>query len=188
MRKKILSVILACLCLYQLSCVVSENIHLSPQGQGIHIDLKSGNQVKGELLSFQDGVLYVFDKSEGHGRIVEIASEDLVSARIRGLANTKWVGFVIGLEVVPAAIFFGELVAYTEVAGTGFILLSLPVILTTALFAVSTPGGPSFRTEDMQTGTAADIRKYARFPQGLSPDQLGELLWQCGQKEPVILK
>jgi hypothetical protein len=185
--RKILSGILAVLWLSQLSCVISRKVDLSPEGQGIRIDLKSGHRVDGELLSFQDGVLYVVDKSEGHPRIIEIASADLVSASIRGLANTKWIGFVIGLEVVPVAIFVGELAAHTTWALGGALLLSLPVILTTGLFATNRAGIPSFRV-GMETVTAADMRKYARFPQGLSPDLLDELLRQYGQKDPVILK
>ena len=188
MRRKILSGILAVLWLSQLSCIISRKANLSPEGQRIRIDLKSGHKVDGELLSFQDGVLYVVDKGEGHPRIIEIASADLVSANIRGLANTKWIGFVLGLEVAPAAIFVAELAAHTDMAGKGALLLTLPVILTTVLFATNPARSLSFRTEDMETVTASSIRKYARFPQGLSPDLLDELLRHYGQKEPVILK
>lgn len=188
MAKKILSVILAALWLSQLSCVIPNEPNLSPEGQKIRLDLKSGHKVDGELLSFQDGVLYVVDKSEKHPRIIEIASADLVSANIRGLANKKWIGFVLGLEVAPAAIFVAELATHTDKAGEGALLLTLPVILTTVLFATNPARSLSFRTEDMETMSAASIRKYARFPQGLSPDLLDELLRQYGQKEIFILK
>ena len=170
-----------------MSCVISRKADLSPEGQGIRIDLKSGHRVDGELLSFQAGVFYVIDKSEGHPRIIEIASADLVSASIRGLANKKWIGYIIGLEAVPAAIFAGEWADNTKI-GAEALLLSLPAILTTLIFATNRAGSPSFRTDGIGTMAAADMRKYARFPQGLSPDLIDELLRQYGQKEPVILK
>ncbi len=188
MGRKILSGILAVLWLSQPSCIISRKADLSPEGQGIRLALKSGLRVDGELLSFQDGLFYVIDKSEGHPRIIEIASADLISASIRGLTNTLWIGYIIGLEVAPAAIFIGELAEHTHDAGMGALLLSLPAILTTLIFATNRAGSPSFQTEGKGTVTAADMRKYARFPQGLSPDLLAELLRQYGQKEPVILK
>lgn len=186
MKRKLLSVILAALWLYQLSCVVSKKVRLSPEGQGIRIDLKSGPRVKGELLSFQDGQFFLLDKSEGPGRIVRISGADVVSVRIKSLANLNWIPFVIGLEVVPAALLNGTyMVASEGKLPPAMLLLFLPAIFTTLGFA-KVDSWESF--EDVLIGPHVSIRKYARFPQGLTPDQLDALLRQYGQKDPVLIK
>jgi len=186
MKRKILSVFLVALWLYQLSCVVSKTVRLSPEGQGIRIDLKSGPRVKGELLSFQDGVFYILDKSERPGRIVRISGADVVSVRTKGFANLNWIPFVIGLEVVPAALLNGTYMGENRgQLHPAMLLLFLPAIFTTLAFA-TVDSWESF--EDVLIGPDISIRKYARFPQGLTPDQLDVLLRQFGQKEPISIK
>jgi len=186
MKKKLLSVLMAVLWLYQLSCVISQEVRLSPEGQEIRVNLKSGKSVKGELLSFQEGIFYILDNSEGPRRIARISGADVASAQIKGFRNQKWVPFVIGLEVVPAAVliatYMGESTGDFDAA---MLLALLPAVLTTLAFS-ATRSEETF--EEVLIGPDISIRKYARFPNGLTPDQIDELLRQCGQKEPVFIK
>ena len=186
MKRKILSVIMAVLWLYQLSCIVWQRVRLSPEGQEIRADLKSGQSVKGELLSFQEGVFYILDKSEGPGRIARISGADVASVRIKGFRNLKWIPFVVGLEVVPAAVLIGTYMGESNGDVDPEMLLALlPAVLTTLIFA-ATRSEESF--EEVLIGPDISIRKHARFPNGLTPDQIDELLRQSGQKEPLFIK
>jgi hypothetical protein len=186
MKRKFLAVILAALWLYQLSCVVQSRVRLSPEGQGIRVDLKSGQRVKGELLSFQDRTFYILDKSEGPGRIVRISGADVASVQINSFRNSNWIPFVIGFEVLPAAVLTGtQMSTNNGDLNPAMLLTFLPALFTTLGFA-TVESKESF--EDVLIGSDLPIRKHARFPQGLTPDQLDELLRQFGQKESVLIK
>jgi len=189
MTRKILALILAVLVLCQISCVVPSipsRVRLSPEGQEIRVDIKGGQRVRGELLSFQDRVFYILDKSEGQGRIVKISGADVSSVRIKGFRNLNWIPFVIGLEVVPATVLTATQIGENNGQLNSLMLLTfLPAILTTLAFGLA-KSEESFR--EVLIGPDLSIRKYARFPQGLTPDQLDELLREFGQKEPVIIK
>lgn len=148
--------------------------------------MKSGQNVKGELLSFQEGFFYILDISRGAGQIAGISGADVASVRIKGFRNLKWVNFVLALEVVPAAALTAT---YAGESGGDFdpavLLAFLPAVLTTLAFSAA-KSEETF--EEVLTGPDSSIRKHARFPHGLTPEQMDELLRQCGQKEPVFIK
>jgi len=186
MTRKIAAIILAVFWLYQSSCVITSRARLSPEGQGIRVDLKSRQSVKGELLSFQEGVFYILDKSEGPWRIVKISGADVASVRIKGFRNSNWIFAVFGLEVLPAAGLIGAYMGENNgKLDSPILLFFLPALITALAFATA-ESQESFR--EVLIGPDLPIKKHARFPQGLTRDQLDELLRQFGQKEPVLIK
>lgn len=166
---------------------------LKATGDMAEVVFRDRRKLTCELLALTDSSIYVLRKgaklpSIYYGEVVEIYFRDLRSIAIRGYTNKKWIGAIIAFEVVPAALFaIAAASADADGMGTAIGIMSLPVLLNFAVFSASTPPTPGVKNF-YSTGQSKRLRKYARFPQGLTQDQLKQLLEESKQDEIHRLK
>jgi len=179
----ILSVILT-------SCTPPEKL-LKPTGDTASIVLQNNLSLEGELLTLVDSTLYVktdFDSDQlnfsNSDEIVSLHISEIQSVKVSGYSNKKWIIPVIALEFIPA-ILLGIAASSEEVDenfGEVFLTFSLIPITNALFFAFKTPKTPQFK-HPFSAKNLFELKKYTRFPQGLTPAQLDELLGINRQSE-----
>lgn len=173
------------------SCA-SQMSSLSPTGDKAEITLTNGKTHTGELIAVTDSLLYLFfqpDPSKSASKrfkgLYGVETSNVQRIMIHGYSNKRWVAGVLLFEVVPTVLIaIAASAAGADPAGVLF-LLSLPVAVNVAIFSASTPSAPEFEGKLV---TSLEIRKYARFPQGLNSNQLESLLQANRQTEVYPLE
>lgn len=169
---------------------------VSEKGDTAVVELQSG-KLKGELLAIGDSLLYVIPHGDNpetpshlRGRVVGIDPAGVRSIRIEGYSDKMWIAGVIGFEVIPAILMGiaaasvdGDTQGGLTVAG----ILMVPAAVTAAIFAAATPKTPG-AAEPLTIPKLESLRKYARYSQGLSQDQLAHLRLRIGQSDEVMLR
>jgi len=190
MKKNITPLLLGILALWlSVSCGPSIR-NMKSTGDPAHILLQDEQLLKGELLAVSDSALYIYvQPASSHrqnvsgGGIFQVNLGDLKSVKVKGYSNKKWIGAVLVFQVVPIILLGIAASSEDADAGSGMAILSLPVLLTTLLFVASTPPEPGARSP-VSPAELEKLRKYARFPQGLTPSQL-EVLLAANHQEAV---
>ncbi len=188
MRKPVFLIIVCLL----LSC--SHGLmNMSFEGDTAEIELSTGSKINAELLMVSDLGLYVRPvravskaSSVHSGKIYRIPYADIRKISIEGYVNHGWQPAVIIFQFIPAILFtIAAASADAELTAGGFLILYGIPVFTYVLFAGSEPDPPGFAgqiTEDQ----LAELRKYTRYPDGLSDAQFSLLLKKYGQ-DTVIL-
>jgi hypothetical protein len=180
MKKTLIMLILGIFVfLYWISCAPQIK-DLKAIGDTAEVVFLDNQKISCEFLTLTDSSIYILKKglklpSIYDGEIFEIDLHDLKSITIKGYTNKKWVGALVAFEVIPT-VLFGIAAASTGAdVGQAFGIMSLPVLLNVIVFSASTPSVP-----EVNIPSSADqlktLSKYARFPQGLTEDQLKQLL------------
>jgi hypothetical protein len=142
--------------------------------------------VAGELVAVNDSCLIIYREPNVpvsfnpnryyHSEFFEIGLEDLASVKIEGYSNNRWKWSLVAFEVVPT-VLMGVAMAQAEAENIGpaLCILSLPTLLNLAIFSSSTPPSPGVELP-LTKEKLEELKKYARFPQGLSGDQFDRLL------------
>jgi len=123
------------------------------------------------------------DRSEG---IYKFPKENIQSIEIENYINYKWQGAILGFEVLPIALLFIAASSANAEAG-GLAILLIPVFLNFVIFGASTPSPPGVE-DPFQSEQLLELRKYARFPQGLNEDQLKPFLSIYNQDKIKIIQ
>ena len=167
---------------------------LKPTGDTATVYMRDNPRFVGELLAVNDRTLYFYVESGLPGsqvpsqeRIIGVHVDALNSIKIEGYSNRKWIPALIAFEVIPTVLL--DIAAASEDAAAGGFMLvfSIPTAINAAIFAASTPKTPGIEAR-ISSRELEELRKYARFPQGLTPAQLDLLLLVNGQSEMRILK
>jgi hypothetical protein len=173
---KYLCVILAYAC---LSCTALTNT-LSPSGDTAEIITVTETKLTGELLAVSDSSFFVNMKplnipSAAGMELYEIPFGQMKKLTIHNYANTQWKGAIIAFEVVPAIILGLTAASGGGDAGALLLLMAIPPVINYAILSSSTPPAPGI-TEPATMNQIEGLKKYARFPQGLTAPQLQQIL------------
>ena len=191
MKKTLMLVFGMSVLLLYLSCAPQIK-DLKAIGDNAEIVFKDKRKLTCELLALTDSSIYVLKKGSKlpsiyYGEIIEVRFLDLRSIAIEGYTNKKWVGTIIAFEIIPAALFAIAAASADAEVGTALGIMSLPVLLNFAVFSASSPGKPGVKNFS-SADQLKKLNKYARFPQGLTQDQLKQLLKESKQEEIHQLK
>ena len=182
-------IILSIICIIGLitfmSCA-SQTLLLNPTGDTASVTLLNQTVHIGELLAINDTTIYIKIISNDYisttttainPRIASISIGSIKSIEIKGYSNTQWKTGLILFEVIPSILMGIAAHSYSDdnnpflIAG----VLSIPTLLNLALFKYSTPEPPRL-DHPIESTHLEKLKKYARFPQGLSMPQLKQLL------------
>lgn len=162
--------------LFFTACASQNTLSVKATGDTAEIVMMRNNaKFIVELLAVQDNSL-LFNHSTSNEKIVSANLDDLQRITIKGYTNRKWIIPLVLFEVVPA-VLLGVAASQAGVDNPGgvFLISLIPAMINYFVFEISTPNQPKFNnpfsTSDLRT-----LKKYARFPQGLTPDQLDQLL------------
>ena len=166
--------------------------NLQPTGDKADLATHAGGGYVGELLMVTDSTI-CFRLASGksvpraswqRGEIVSISLADVQSITVKGYVNRRWIGAVIAFELVPSVLLAAAASAAEAEAGTAFLIGAVPTFLTFVAFAASTPSPPQFQAP-FTPEKVEQLKAYVRFPQGLTPRQLEQLLARNQQQTPV---
>ena len=182
MKKNIILPIVSIVIVSGLNSCAPQIRSLQPNGDTAQIILKDKREFVGELLAISDSTVLADlqpgskDRSDlSKRRITEIHFDDLQSIRINDYSNTKWKQAIILFEVIPT-ILMGIAAGSEDTEPLQVMaILSIPTFLSLAILASSTPAPPGI-TAPHSTDQFMDMKKYSRFPQGLTGAQLDKLL------------
>lgn len=155
---------------------------IKPGGETVEVELKSGREMEVELIMVTDSSLLILHTPETRSTsslargIYKISLTQLKSVKVENYSNDTWITPVLVFQVVPSVLFTiaaaGE---GAELSGAGILILFGPPVLTALLLASSQPPAPGV-AEPLIQEHINELRKYARFPNGLSPEQMAAFL------------
>lgn len=154
-----------------VGCGPSEYV-LKSGGDIANITTRGNVHIKGEFLCLQDSSVYLLIHDQ---RITRIAIRDIYEIDIEGYSNRSWVTPLILFQAVPTVLL--TIAASEADADVGIALLVFggATVLTYVALEASTPAPPG-GSQPFTEESIDELRKYARFPQGLNPDQLQQRL------------
>jgi hypothetical protein len=147
-------------------------------GDNASVVLRNHSEFIGEIVAVSDSTVLFNTQPELQSpqgsfqqRFVVVQVDDLESITIKGYSNRKWTGAVIGFEVVPAILLgLAAGIADSDITGEVFLISAIPPLLNFIAFEASTPKPPKFEYP-ITAERLKDLKKYARFPQGLTTEQ-----------------
>lgn len=174
-----------------------EEITLKPTGDTGSLSTIGRNHVEGEFLAVQDSLLVFLVSTPADGsskgttrtEIVGIPFSRIRSVEIAGYSNRDWGTGVLLFELIPAGLISISASAYGSIGegGAVFLVLLVPALLTAGLFELSTPAPPAAYMP-VTAEKAVELRKYARFPEGIPPGGLEKMLGDRNQEAIRILE
>jgi len=193
--KKLLVLILIGISSLLLHSCSTVNLTPKPSGDMAIIKTKTGKTYEGEFLFTKENNIYLFlkkslDKNRSSpSKIIAKASiSEIKSFKIEGYSNKKWIKSVLLFEVIPAVLLtIAASSVDSENFGSALAIFSLPAIITTSLYLISSPS-PLHLTEREVLYKLKEFSKYARFPQGLNDDQLDSFMKIYGITEIKTIK
>jgi hypothetical protein len=179
--KKLLSLKKACILAFVtlVSCAPQSKL-LQPTGDRATVAIRNRVTFLGELLAVSDStVLFKIESAIASAlpqeKIISVRVDDLQSITIAGYSNKSWVTPLVAFEVVPALLLTAAASSAEAEAGSVLLIFSIPPALTYIAFATSTPRAPKFE-HPFTPAQLESLKKFARFPQGLTLAQLEQLL------------
>lgn len=166
-------------------------------GEELSLTLRTGEKVQAELICVQlpDSALLCAvpqllpdhnPKAKRPG-IARIHTTAIKSLTVNGFRNTQWpIGVLLG-EVLPAVGLAGAAASIHGDAGTILLVSLIPAGLSAIFFAASGLHDPYYESGPT-TENLSDMRKYARFGDTLSTDQVSRLLRSYQQESLMELR
>ena len=186
----IMSIFLVVLC---FSCA-PKMATLQPTGDIAQIKIDTEEIITGQLLTIDIHDIYLqvdrgIQNSElvSKGLIYNISTDCIESITIEGYTNDNWIAPLILLEVIPIGLLGAAAASVEDVDPIRVIaVLSMPAFLN-YLFLKNAHSAPKVAAPFTELNMS-ELKKYARFPQGLTPTQLTTLLATINQAEILELK
>lgn len=182
MKRLICSVIIVMLIMLE-SCAPSKETAL-PTGDIAEIALRKGGALKGEFLCFSDSAL-IFITSN---KITAVPLQSVYEVSFERYSSHSWIVGVLLYQVLPGAVLAGVAASVENTEGSaGVLLLGLiPAAISTVLFVTSQP--QSSFDEFKTTSELKELKKFARYPGGLTQSQLKDVLKFYGQDSLFYIK
>jgi hypothetical protein len=188
MRTHILTAIFIVLAL--AGCSSLDTVHYT--GETTTLTVKS-HPVEAELLCIADSCLYVIPAADAcakyrltSGAVYTVPYLELQGMEVENIANNDWTYGILLMEVVPAILMGAAAASYGE--GESFLpvtgALLIPAALNALLFVGGTAETPSV-DKNGSPNAYRELRRYARFPQGLTPSQLESFMYS--RKQGAVL-
>ena len=159
-----------------LSACTTSDFTVRPTGDQCNVQLKSGKTIQGELLLVRDSLVYFISG----GSVVRCQADRVLSVEVNGYSNHGWVLPVLLFEGLPP-ILLAAAASSADGADAGAVAAvgSIPLVLTLILFEVGQPSAPKVESPVMSEERTR-LRTFARFPQGLTDDQLARVVTRNG--------
>lgn len=180
-----------------ISCAGSEYV-VKYNGDEVEINSLSGKFYEGELLAFNNEGIIILHKyknketdSNFKYEMASINFDKIKSVNVKGYSDKEWRTGVWMTQLIPALVIGLEAGAYTGeiVGGLAFgLLLTIPGWITYLIFDAASPDPPQWQSDVNDKESLEQFNIYARFPMGITPSQLEELLQYYNQKEVLKLK
>ncbi|MBE0643483.1 MAG: hypothetical protein IH600_05345 [Bacteroidetes bacterium] len=172
------------------------NIHeLRYRGDAMALQYE-GKEFTCELLSLSDSVMYFIPMEEDNpelllapGKIYAAPPYVFASGDVLGYGNHDWVYPVLGMQLLPVLMLAVEASFYNQDIESFFAwtaALSFIPALNVLILYLGTLETPRFE-ETLLPPKTSEFRKYARYPQGLTEEQLKLLLAVRSQTELLTL-
>ena len=189
--------ILCNLCIFVLipiTLCAAQNQLLKPGGDTATILMLDQREFVGEVLAVSDTTIY-FNIESGLpdvqvptvGRIIGVHVNALAFIEIKGYSNRQWIPALIAFEVIPTLLLGLAAASVDAEASEIMLIVSIPTVINLAIFAASTPAPPRFE-RPFTPEKLEELRKFARFAQGLTDAQLEQLLFVNKQSKVRLLK
>lgn len=179
--KKLISISLFALMYLFTACSPSGYIP-SPNGDIAEISLPGYRIVKGELLAVTDTMIYVVKDNN----ILGIRNNIMNDMNFNKYSDNSWVIAVLLGEVLPAVVLTSLVASHEGDAGLTLAITLIPAAISATLFALSSP---KTNYDDLQNKSEIyELKKFARYPGGLTESQFKELLNFYGQDSCIYLK
>lgn len=168
---------------------------LKPDGDRADFTLADSTRFTAELITIDKELLYVRLESGWDAlqvpqkeKIVGFPTRSVKEVHVQGYSNRNWVTPWIALEVVPTIVLSITAGVYYDIgyALEGLFILGAVTGLNGLLLSQGTPPPPRYNNLQMQSNVS-ELKKYARFPQGLTPEQMDRLAATYGQNGYRIL-
>lgn len=164
---------------------------LKPAGDSATVLMLDQRGFVGEVLAVSDTTIYFNIKSGLPDvqvpSIIGIHVNALAFIEIKGYSNKKWIPALIAFEVIPTLLLGIAAASVDAEASQIMLMVSIPTVINLAIFAASTPPAPRFG-HPFSSEHLEELKKFARFPQGLTAAQLEQLLFVNKQSEVRLLK
>ena len=169
------------LILVMSSCAPSGYL-VSEKGDLTKISLMKNRVIKGELLAVYDTMILVLQDNN----ILAIKNSKLNEIDFDKYSDYSWIAGVALLQVLPSAVFSALGAGYGNDFATTFAVTLIPAVISASLFALSSPE----TTFDNFTEISElhKLKKFCRYPGGITERQLKELLKSYGQDSCIYLK
>lgn len=161
------------------SCAVSRET-IAPLGNLISVQTRGGSEFDGTLVEVDStSILWIPNEKERETASSKTLNrtnlQDVKTLRI--VAPTpQWTWGLLGFSVAPTALFLVTLHANVARADPLVdVIMAAPSLLIWAIYAASEPDASRFEAP-LTWQEIQSLRRYARFPQGLTDLQRAELL------------
>jgi hypothetical protein len=161
-----------------ISCSSSKYV-AKYNGDNVEITTISGTQITAELIALSNDEIILFFKKNQYefGQLLSIKNIAVKSIVVKGYSDKSWKSTVLMTQFMPAAIIGVSAAVYSESLkglGIGTILL-IPGVLTYIIYDSSSPEPPQW-SNDLPIAQINKFRIYARMPEGITAEQLSELI------------
>jgi hypothetical protein len=185
---KKLSLTLSCFALLLiLNSCGSGSYTVSPKGDTVDIELKSGTKFTGEMIFISDTAVVfasIANDPRQTSRLFYSLNSDINSISIQGYDGSGWATPVIIFQGVPTILFAAAALSHMNLEGGALLLsavLAIPTIITAILFSATEGDTPQWNRWS-NTGNLESLKIYSRYPEGLNEKDLQILLDMCKQK------
>lgn len=109
--------------------------------------------------------------------------EEIKSITIQGYDGSGWGAPVLLFQVLPAVLIAGAAASYSEGSGALAVglVFTIPAAITALLFSGSDGDTPRWNDE-MSVSKIENLKKYSRYPEGMSQEELTKLLMKYNLK------
>ena len=166
-----------------ISCYPN-NRDFRPNGDVVEINTVNDNTYTGELLTVDDGsMLLLIESGEISSRkekyqvpkIYRFPKDKIQYLEVENYINKGWQGSILTYEVLPVVLLIIAASAANADSPEVVAVLLLPALINYGIFAAATEDPPGV-VAPFETDKFIALRKYSRFPQGLTDRQLNALL------------
>lgn len=169
--------------MYSLCSCTPSGYLASEYGDEAGITMKMNRELKAELLAVTDTMIYVLkDKT-----IIAISNKNLKEINFKKYEDDySWVMGVVLYEVLPSVLLTSLASGMDSQAGTTFAISIIPAVVTTTLFLFTSAKSSFYNFKDVSD--VFELKKFSRYPGGITERQMQSLLNFYGQDGCIYLK
>lgn len=181
--KKIILILCYLTFIIIISSCSSGNYVVSANGDKAEVKLKDGKGFVSEILAIQDTAIIFATTPNNTLDIPRLFFEpinEIKSIDIRGYDGSGWGSSVLLFQVLPAVLLTVTAASVSSENVTMGLIFAIPAAITAVLFATSEGETPQWNDET-PISEIENLKKYSRYPEGISQDELSKLLKSYNQ-------
>jgi len=159
---------------------------VSANGDKAEVKLIHGKEFVSEIVSIQD-TLIIFATTPVNPldfpNLFFEPIEEIKSITIQGYDGSGWGAPVLLFQVLPAALIAGAAASYGSGGALAIgLVCAIPAAITALLLSGSAGETPQWNDE-ITVSEIENLKKYSRYPEGMSQEELSKLLKKYNQTE-----